>query len=53
MAAKAHSPLSTPHPLLLPVLPEKENVLCSFLSLTGWAVLCRECYAVYQQASPL
>ena len=26
MAAKAHSPLSTPHPLLLPVLPEKECV---------------------------
>ena len=27
MAAKAPSPLSTPHPLLLPVLPEKESVL--------------------------
>lgn len=43
MAAKAHSPLSTPHPLLLPVLPEKEGVLRRlFLIFVVWAVPCGE-----------
>lgn len=42
-AVAARSPLSTPYPLLLPVLPEKESVLRRlFLIFVVWAVPCGE-----------